>query len=314
MPLDFKEIVYGATAWAIKHPIAQEDIEPTFKLAREVFDETGFSGRKCALEVFAAYEPEADLRYAEAVKTAAEKNNLIIVSTIFRPKGNPSMVSSDRRERKNAVAQFGRGLEFAVAATPDDIPVVVNGPFQLVHGLGREEYLGRTRRGYLIDCLKQIGNILEAKKAYAALEVLRQSETKMNSQPEYWLSLLNKVGSFRLGLLVDTVHFFEGNKNNVEQMLIDVNNVCREGRCYSVHLSNRPRTEWEEKGDIAKHTGAILQTLKRYGCNVTVDYEGFDHSLDNVVGINRRPDQKDQIEVFKRSMAYLAGHVKRATG
>jgi len=311
MPPDFGEIIYGATAWSFKHPIGPEDIEPTFRQAREIFDEAGFSGKICSIEVFAAYGPkgEADLRYAEAVREASPKHNLISITTIFRPTPNHSMVSSRRKERELAVRQCGSGVEFGVAATPEKFPVVVNGPFQLVHGLGKEERLGPARRGYLVDCLTEIGEILQRKKAYAALEVLRPSETQMNPHPEYWLDLLEEVGSPNLGLLVDTVHFYEGNGNRIELMLQSMDTVCKAGRCYSVHLSNHPRTEWEERGHIAKHTGAILRTLQRNDYRGPVDYEGFDHPLDEVVGIQRRLDQRDQIEVAKRSMAYLASHI-----
>ncbi|GEM_PF-6795405 len=314
MPPNFGEIIYGATAWSFKHPISIEEIVPTFQLARQIFNQAGFSGR-CSIEGFSVCDPEGkpDLRYAEMVNNASQKQNLIPVTTIFRPMPNPSMVASDRKVRKHAVRQSIGGVEYAVAATPKGLPVVVNGPFQIVHGSKREG-LGETRRGYLIDCLKEIGEELEKQQAYAALEILRPSETHMSSDPEYWLGLLDKVNSPRIGILVDTVHYFEGNGNDATSMLRLIDTTCQAGRCYSVHLSNSPRTEWEEAGEIAKHTVGILRVLQKHNCHVTVDYEGFDHSLDKAVGIERREDQQDQIEVAKRSMAYLAGHVKSLTG
>ena len=312
MPPNFGEIVYGATAWSFKHPIIERGIGHTFRQARKIFDEAGFSEKRCAIEVFAVYEPTTDLEYAHKVEEAARKNNLIPVTTIFRPAPNPSMVAASTRERKQAVNQCKKGIEFAVTATPEGLPVVVNGPFQLVHGLGKEEALDKNKRGYLLGCLEQIGDFLEKqdRESYAALEILRPSETKMTPKIDYWMTLLAEVGSRNIGLLVDTVHFYEGNGRNTHSMLESIDRVCEAGRCYSVHLSNSPRTEWEEKGEIAKHTGAILRILQRHNCNVTVDYEGFDHSLDEAIGIERRPDQADQIEVARRSMAYLSEHVQ----
>ncbi len=312
MPPNFGEIIYGATAWSFKNPIAKKDIGPTFKQAREIFDSAGFSGKRCSIEVFASYEPTADLEYANVVRMESQKNNLVPITTIFRPVPNPSMVSEDSKEREWAIEQCGRGIEFAIAATPEGLPIVVNGPFQLVHGLCEEEKLGPKRRGYLINCLKEIGDTLETMSAYAALEILRPSETRMNPKTEHWLGILDKVGSPNLGLLVDTVHFYEGNDSDAQEMIAAIDKTCRAGRCYSVHLSNHPnRAEWGEKGNIAKHTGLILSVLQRNNYRGTVNYEGFDKSLDKVVGIKRDLDQQDQIEVARRSMAYLAGHVKQ---
>lgn len=312
MPPDFGEIIYGATAWSFKNPIAKGSIGRTFRQAREIFNEAGFSGRRCAIEFFGLYGKDLDTAYASAVREAAQKNNLVPVTTIFRPEPNPSMVAQSGRKRRQAVMQCIRGIEFAVAATPDGLPVVINGPFHLVHGPDSKEALDRTKREYLTDCLREIGETLETTRAYAALEILRPSETRMNPQTDYWLKILDAVGSSRIGLLVDTVHAYEGNGNSADSMLAAVNAACQAGRCFSVHLSNHPnRAEWEDKGDIARHTGALLRTLQRNDYHGTVDYEGFDKSLDGVVGIERREDQQDQIEVARRSMAYLAGHVKQ---
>jgi len=312
MPPEFKSMIYGATLWGLKHPIEQQDIGPTFAQARQIFDASGFSGKKCSVELFSASEPEVNMKYAEAVKQASEKHNLVPVTTIFRPKPSPSMVSEHKDVRENAVAQCNRGIEFAVAATPESVPAVVNGPFQLVHGLEEEEFLNSQRRAYLTDSLKRVGAKLQAMGAYGAIEPLRASETEMPANAKYWLSLLDEIGDPNLGLLVDTVHFYEGHGKKLDLMLEAFNKVCEAKRCYSVHLSNSPnRVEWEEQGELAKHTIEFLKILKNHNCKVTCDYEGFDKPLDEVVGIVRRADQQDQTEVFARSMAYLAGHVEK---
>ena len=305
MPPEFKKIIYGATLWGLKHPIRLEDIEPTFKQARRIFDQAGFSGKQCSVEMFAASEPE----YAHAIRQASKKHNLAPLTMIFRPKPNPSMVSDYRDIRRAAVLQCNRGTEFAVLATPSGLPVVVNGPFQLVHGAGSSEVIGAQRKGYLRGSLSRVAEKLEEVGAYAALEPLRQSETRMPVSADFWLEILDKVGSHRLGILFDTVHFYEGNGGDPHVMLKDLDTVCRAGRCFGVHLSNSPsRTEWGPSG-IAKYTPEILEILRKNNCNVTVDYEGFDNCLDGLVGITRRPDQQNQTEVFARSMKYLASHV-----
>jgi len=312
MPPNLKKIIYGACLWGLKFPIAIADIEPTFRQARKIFDESGFLGQ-CSVELFAASEPipTADIHYAAAVREASQENNFVPITMIFRPKPSPSMVSSSRKKRKEAVEQCGRSIELAVIATPQQHPVIVNGPFQLVHGAGKIETITPTRKKYLVDSLKHVAEKLEEKaRAYGALEPLRRSETKMPSQADFWLDVLDRVKSPRLGLLVDTVHFYEGNGGS-EEMLKALEMVCQARKCFGVHLSNYPsRVEWEPSG-IAKYTPEILRILKEHKCKVPVDYEGFDKCLDKLVGLQRNPNQKNQTEVFARSMRYLASHVKQ---
>jgi sugar phosphate isomerase/epimerase len=311
MPPEFKRILYGAALWGLKHPIGLEDINPVFSQARQIFDEAGFSGKQCSVEMFAESEPAVDERYAHVVKDAAHAYNLAPITMIFRPKASnsKSMVSHNRKSRRAAVVQCNRGIDFAVLATPASLPTLVNGPFELVHGAGSSEVIGAQRKMYLISSLSMVADKLEATGAYAALEPLRQSETKMPVSADFWLEMLDKVGSHRLGILFDTVHFYEGNERSPLKMLKALDTVCQAGRCFGVHLSNSPsRVEWGPSG-IAKYTPEILEVLRKYNCNVTVDYEGFDNCLDGLVGITRRPDQKNQEEVFARSMKYLASQI-----
>ena len=311
MPPEFRKIIYGAALWGLKHPIGLQDIESTFKQARRIFNEAGFSREQCSVEMFAASEPRVDEQYAHAVRDAAREYNLIPITMIFRPKAShsKSMVSHNKKSRREAVAQCNRGIDSAVIATPKALPILVNGPFQLVHGAGSSEVIGVKRSLYLADSLKHVADKLEKVRAYAALEPLRPSETKMPVSADFWLEMLDKVGSPRLGLLFDTVHFYEGNGGNPHVMLKDLDSVCKAGRCFGVHLSNSPsRVEWEPNG-IARYTSKIIQTIQRNHCNVTVDYEGFANCLDSLVGITRRPDQQNQEKVFARSMAYLASKI-----
>ncbi len=316
MPPDFGKIRYGATAWAFKNPIAKKDIIPTFKLARATFDKAGFSGRRCSIALFAQFaDGVADIGYAKVVGEASEEYDLIPITTILRPKPSPSLVSEAKEERSKAISQCKQGIIFAYEATPIGIPIVVDGPFHLVHGLGEEESLNTKRRKHLKNGLIEIAKELEEVHAYGAIEPLRPSETQMSPGIQYWLKLLDDVGSDNLGILVDTVHFYELQKqrskaDRIEGMFSDIEQVRKAGRAYGFHLSNSPsRVEWEEAGDIAKHTPRLLNMLKQRRCNVTVAYEGFVSSLDKLVGLQRRKDQQDQLVVNKRSMEYLAGHV-----
>ena len=83
MPPEFKSMIYGATLWGLKHPIEEQDIASTFARARQIFNESGFKGKTCSVELFSASEP-VDLKYAQAVNEASTKNNLIPVTTILR--------------------------------------------------------------------------------------------------------------------------------------------------------------------------------------------------------------------------------------
>lgn len=309
MPPELKQMLYGAALWGLKHPIRLRDIDSVFAQARRIFDNAGFSGEQCSIEMFAASEPEVDKRYAYEIQQTAHACNLLPITMIFRPKPSKSMVSHNKKSRREAVAQCSRGIDSAVLATPHSLPILVNGPLQLVHGAGANEVIGPKRKLYLADSLRHVADKLEKARAYAALEPLRPIETRMPISAEFWLEMLDKVGSPRLGILFDTVHFCEGNGGNPNRMLEDLNTICKAGRCFGVHLSNSPnRVEWEADG-IARYTPGIVQTIQRNHCNVPIDYEGFASCLDGLVGLKRRPDQINQTEVFARSMKYLASQV-----
>jgi sugar phosphate isomerase/epimerase/pimeloyl-ACP methyl ester carboxylesterase len=185
--------------------------------------EIGFDGFEFALGRPDQVRAEDVLRWSERYKIAAT------VCATLPP--HLSMASTDPQVRKDTVAHVGAILDLAHAV---GLKQVV-GP--VVHPVGALSGHPPTpaEHAAIVECLKALGDKLEALDMRLALEPLNRFQGYLLNTVDQGLDLCARSGSARIGLLLDLFHM------NIEET--DTCAALRKAgeRCFHIHVSARDR-------------------------------------------------------------------------
>ena len=229
------------------------------------------------------------------IRSACEASAMEPTVCAILPAGvNP--ISPDAMVRRAAVDHLLRVIETAAACGARR----VGGPVYAPIGYATGERRTHEEWSRAIECLSALTPTLESCDVMLALEPVNRGETYFLNTAADALALTNAINHPRVGLLIDTCHAHQEEKNTARAI------QSLGSRLFHLHLSENDRSLL---GTGQVDFASILRVLDGIGYNGILMIEGFGYSDDplNTLGARWAEPHVSPEDIALKGADYLRG-------